>query len=688
MTLGTRVRGFGAVVGASVLLVTGVTLVASVGGAGAAGSPGRVTVPQGQNPTKIAGASEIGPADEGSQISVSFVLKAQNQSELFALASAATQQLNFPESQFADVFGQTPTVINGLKSYLKGFGIATYAYSNGLDVSATGTITQIDNALGITIDDFAIPSQHGVQDVFASKTDPSLPVGIAANILAILGLTDYSSFASQATPALHQPGAAPNGTIPAGELTPANFSSHYNLTPLLNAGDLGQGQTLGIVTLASLDPTVPVTFWRQYLHISTLPNRITLDNVDGGSGPVSLDAGSDETTLDVEQSGAIAPQAKIIVYQAPNTDPGFYDAFNAAASQDLAGSVSTSWGDDETEFLQAVNAGSETPAYEAAFDQVFAEMVLQNQAGFDASGDVGAFADLENGAGSPTDLTVSTLSDSAFMTSVGATTLPGTQTYAVEEKEDLPNSLATESVTIPTERAWSWDYLWPLYLALGEPSEQAAALDSLNQAGSGGGYSVLEPRPAYQRGVSGIANFDDREFLTPTDFETINGLTLPFGFNFTASPSLGTGTGTGRVQPDLSFDGDPQTGYAVYDPQLTQVFGSPVVDFGGTSFTAPQLNGVAADYDSAINGRLGFWNQFIYRAAESSSSPFTPMDSNTLYGSSYFSATNSEGGSMPLTGAFANDNLYYTGRPGTIFNPASGLGYANLTALFNYAKSH
>ena len=240
MTLSTRVRGFGAVVGATVLLLTGVSLVASVGGAGAASSPSRVTVPQGQNPTKIAGATEIGPADEGDQISVSFVLKAQNQSELFALASAATQQLNFPESQFADVFGQTPTVIKALESYLKGFGITTYSYSNGLDVSATGTITQIDNALGITIEDFTIPSQHGVQDVFASKSDPSLPTGIAANILAILGLTDYSSFASQATPALHQPAAAPNGAIPAGELTPANFESHYNLTPLVNAGDLGQ----------------------------------------------------------------------------------------------------------------------------------------------------------------------------------------------------------------------------------------------------------------------------------------------------------------------------------------------------------------------------------------------------------------------------------------------------------------
>jgi hypothetical protein len=46
-----------------------------------------------------------------------------------------------------------------------------------------------------------------------------------------------------------------------------------------------------------------------------------------------------ETDLDVEQSGGLAPDAKVIVYQAPNTDSGFADAFFDAASQNLAGSA-------------------------------------------------------------------------------------------------------------------------------------------------------------------------------------------------------------------------------------------------------------------------------------------------------------------------------------------------------------
>ncbi|HET9966607.1 MAG TPA: hypothetical protein VFQ68_00140 [Streptosporangiaceae bacterium] len=36
------------------------------------------------------------------------------------------------------------------------------------------------------------------------------------------------------------------------------------------------------------------------------------------------------------------------VYQAPNSGPGFIDAFFAAASQNTAGSISTSWGESET----------------------------------------------------------------------------------------------------------------------------------------------------------------------------------------------------------------------------------------------------------------------------------------------------------------------------------------------------
>jgi kumamolisin len=79
------------------------------------------------------------------------------------------------------------------------------------------------------------------------------------------------------------------------------------------------------------------------------------------------------------------------VYQAPNSDPGFIDAFFAVASQNTVGSVSTSWGESETYVASAVAAGQETASYEAAFDEAFLEMAGQGQSVFAAAGDAGAY---------------------------------------------------------------------------------------------------------------------------------------------------------------------------------------------------------------------------------------------------------------------------------------------------------
>ena len=105
-----------------------------------------------------------------------------------------------------------------------------------------------------------------------------------------------------------------------------------------------------------------------------------------------------------------------------NTDPGFADAFFTAASQNIAGSVSASWGESETYLAAAVAQGAETSSYVAAFDEAFLEFGAQGQAGFvsagsaayDASGDLGT-----------TNLSVDTPADSPYITSAGGTTLPG-----------------------------------------------------------------------------------------------------------------------------------------------------------------------------------------------------------------------------------------------------------------------
>ena len=56
---------------------------------------------------------------------------------------------------------------------------------------------------------------------------------------------------------------------------------------------------------------------------------------------------------------------------------------------------------------------------------------------------------------------------------------------------------------------------------------------------------------------------------------------------------------------------------------------------------------------------VGFWNPSIYSFATSHNSPFTTLQ----------------------TASTSNDNDFYTGNPGAVFNESTGLGIPNLSAL-------
>jgi subtilase family serine protease len=141
----------------------------------------------------------------------------------------------------------------------------------------------------------------------------------------------------------------------------ANF---YDINPLYKAGINGRGQTVGIATLANFLPSDAYAYW-SLIGLIILPNRITQVHVDGG-GELSADAGSGETSLDVEQSGGLAPNAKIIVYDAPNTNPGIIDLFYKAASDNLVDSLSVSRAKPRSTILKP-SAAKTTPASSPSF---------------------------------------------------------------------------------------------------------------------------------------------------------------------------------------------------------------------------------------------------------------------------------------------------------------------------------
>jgi subtilase family serine protease len=101
--------------------------------------------------------------------------------------------------------------------------------------------------------------------------------------------------------------------------------------------------------------------------------------------------------------------------------------------------------------------------------------------------------------------------------------------------------------------------------------------------GSGGGVSCIFPRPAYQAGIS-----------------------------VSESGRL-CGSFDGRVGPDISLDGDPNTGYLVGQ---TQTFPDGVrydeYRLGGTSLSSPLMAGIMALADQHNGGPHGFVNPVLY----------------------------------------------------------------------------
>lgn len=210
------------------------------------------------------------------------------------------------------------------------------------------------------------------------------------------------------------------GTGPVGGLAPTDIQNAYNTTPIPTPG---RGTTLALV---ELDGYYAPDIGQYEALFSVLPPppptfpqivNILLDGFQGK--PVTL-GGQIEVTLDIDMMLALAYDAsKILVYEAPNSLANFLDVLAHIANDDLASSVSCSWGIPEN--------FAPLPLI-IAENYVFAQMALQGQSFFDASGDNGAFDDGQT-------LSVDNPADEPYVTGVGGTTLatngPG-GTYASE----------------------------------------------------------------------------------------------------------------------------------------------------------------------------------------------------------------------------------------------------------------
>jgi kumamolisin len=603
-------------------------------------------------------AADLGAvtAEANAPLSVTVALKLSHTDQLESLLESVYTQGSpqyhqfLTPQQFRERFGPDAQAVAAAIQHFQSFGLSV-SRSSTSHLRVNGSAAAIARAFGVQLHNFTVAASGDAPAYTyrAPLSAPQLPAQLSATISGVFGLDTQPRFfphlRAAAKPAAENPAHKSGGLNPFGSLTVQDFAQVYDVTPLYRDGIDGHGRTLAIVTLAAFTPSDAFTYWRS-LGLAVRSNRLTQVEIDGGSGPPSDDSGSLETTLDVEQSGGIAPGADIVVYEAPNTNQGFLDAFAAVIETNQAETLSTSWGEWElfdSDFPPPLGNGPVTDPVTGrstsilhALNDLLLQAALQGQSAFAAAGDAGAYD--ENGELPPQFSNVLSVDDPGvqpFLTDAGGTTLPGPQPYA------LPDG-STFVIHVAQERAWGWDYLEPLCKALGQTIAQC----EIFPAGGGGGVSLYFPRPFYQAFVPGMADTQPGQALydnSQTPPELVTRLRAHF---------------PGRNVPDISLNSDPDTGYVVAYTSNSTGFSFQTF-WGGTSFASPQMNGVTALLSQGTHGRIGLLNVPLYLLA------------GTGLGYS--------GHHPGLRDITAGDNWYWHARAG--YDQATGVGVPDVANL-------
>jgi kumamolisin len=184
----------------------------------------------------------------------------------------------------------------------------------------------------------------------------------------------------------------------------------------------GRGETVGVIALGGgyLERDL-----NRFFRAQRLPRpRYTAVSIDGArNAPFGRTQAFDgEVTGDIETIGALVPRAHIVVYFAPNTVRGFFDAVSSAVhdKQHRISVLSISWGQSEAHWTKHASR---------AFNDVLLDAAALGITVCCSSGDHGAFAD--DNDRSPH---VCFPASSPYALACGGTTLVGNKARIVSER--------------------------------------------------------------------------------------------------------------------------------------------------------------------------------------------------------------------------------------------------------------
>ena len=530
--------------------------------------------------------------------------------------------------EFAERFGPAPSDVASTEQWLqdRGFSFDRNAGTSGR-ITFSGTAFQVRQAFGAELHRF----RTGNELHFAPAAELSLPPALAPVTAAVLHLSDFRP----------KPNVRPVSnytTLPAQShfLGPSDVLTMYNYWPL--NGHNYPASSIAIVG-QSYVPTGPDSSVFRFASLNNSSLSVTPVLVPGSGVEAIFPGDEGESHLDIEYSSSISrngPLYFVFTGTSPNYD--VFDALAFAITHDISPVVSVSYSECEP-----LVSSAQMQQYNALFQQAAA----QGQTIVAASGDDGPTACAVYGSFSglttaqQQGLAVNFPASSPLVTAVGGTQMaPGTF--------DVGSSPYWNSAT-------SFDVFGSL---IGYTPEVVWNEDSNTGVfSSGGGPSVLFPRPSWQTGVPGIPSGTTR--LVP-DIALQASAGNP-GYVFCT---------------DDFFGGDPSD---CMGSALRTGNGKYILS-GGTSFSAPIFAGFVAQlngYEQSTG--QGNVNPILYSLAAQPA----------IYGSAFHDITLGTTACVPgQTNCSIAGQSGYAATPG--YDQATGLGsidFAKLVAAWPVSPS-
>lgn len=274
--------------------------------------------------------------------------------EMHRPGSASYHKWLTPE-QFGTQFGPSDEDIATVSTWLTSHGFNVAKVNPGkLTLEFSGNVGQFRSAFHAQIHKYEVNGETH----YSNSSDPQIPEAIAPVVggfvslnnfrakshLKTLGEANYNPRTGKATP-LWTTGSSNNLNF---VLSPADYAVQYDL-PAASSGITGAGQTIAIINESNIN-IARVNAFRTLFGLSANPPQVIIDGndpgVDGINNPDGENGASVEAYLDVEWSGAVAPDATIDLVVAGDTalESGLFLAMEHTVYGNIAPVVSISFG--------------------------------------------------------------------------------------------------------------------------------------------------------------------------------------------------------------------------------------------------------------------------------------------------------------------------------------------------------